>query len=82
VDGGIYRHEFVADAVIRGMMDIQLETEVPIISAVLTPHQFHEHGDHHEFFFNHFKIKGGEAARACAETIANLERLAEMSRVA
>ncbi len=82
VDGGIYRHEFVADAVIRGMMDIQLETEVPIISAVLTPHHFHEHGDHHEFFFNHFKIKGGEAARACAETIANLERLAEMSRVA
>jgi len=82
VDGGIYRHEFVADAVIRGMMDIQLETEVPIISAVLTPQHFHEHGDHHEFFFNHFKIKGGEAARACAETIANLERLAEMSRVA
>lgn len=82
VDGGIYRHEFVADAVIRGMMDIQLETEVPIISAVLTPHHFHEHGDHHEFFFNHFKIKGGEAARACAVTIANLERLAEMSRVA
>jgi 6,7-dimethyl-8-ribityllumazine synthase len=43
VDGGIYRHEFVADAVISGLMSVQLETGVPIISAVLTPQRFHEH---------------------------------------
>src|SRR5215217_297828 len=35
VDGGIYRHEFVAEAVIGGLMQVQLETGVPIISAVL-----------------------------------------------
>src|SRR5688572_28349860 len=29
VDGGIYRHEFVADAVISALMGIQLETGVP-----------------------------------------------------
>ena len=37
VNGGIYRHEFVADAVINGLMRVQLETDVPVISAVLTP---------------------------------------------
>ncbi len=37
VDGGIYRHEFVADAVINGLMRVQLDTGVPVISAVLTP---------------------------------------------
>ena len=40
VDGGIYRHEFVAEAVIGGLMRVQLETGVPVISAVLTPQQF------------------------------------------
>ncbi len=36
VDGGIYRHDFVATAVINGMMQVQLETEVPVLSVVLT----------------------------------------------
>ena len=46
VDGGIYRHEFVAGAVIDALMQVQLETEVPVISAVLTPQHFHEHAAH------------------------------------
>ena len=46
VDGGIYRHEFVAEAVIDGLMRVQLDTGVPVFSAVLTPHHFHEHSDH------------------------------------
>src|SRR6266550_3593749 len=29
VNGGIYRHEFVAQAVINGLMQVQLETGVP-----------------------------------------------------
>jgi 6,7-dimethyl-8-ribityllumazine synthase len=37
VDGGIYRHEFVAQAVLQGIVQTSLETEVPILSAVLTP---------------------------------------------
>jgi len=43
VNGGIYRHEFVAEAVISGLMRVQLDTKVPVISAVLTPQNFHEH---------------------------------------
>jgi 6,7-dimethyl-8-ribityllumazine synthase len=72
LDGGIYRHEFVADAVIGGLMRVQLETEVPVISAVLTPQNFHEHAEHQRFFHQHFTVKGEEAARACARTIENL----------
>jgi 6,7-dimethyl-8-ribityllumazine synthase len=75
VDGGIYRHEFVADAVINGLMRVQLDTGVPVISAVLTPHHFHEHEAHQEFFFEHFKVKGAEAARACAHTMDALAKL-------
>ena len=75
VNGGIYRHEFVADAVINAMMQVQLETEIPILSLVLTPQSFHEHDDHKNFFREHFKIKGAEVARACAATLTNLEAL-------
>ena len=75
VDGGIYRHEFVADAVISGLMRVQLDTGVPTISAVLTPKNFHEHEEHRRYFFEHFAVKGREAANATAKTIASLSQL-------
>jgi 6,7-dimethyl-8-ribityllumazine synthase len=75
VDGGIYRHEFVADTVIKALMDVQLRTEVPVFSAVLTPQQFHESAAHFEFFRKHFATKGVEVAEACANTLLSLERL-------
>src|SRR5882757_5428748 len=75
VDGGIYRHEFVADTVIKALMDVQLRTEVPVFSAVLTPQQFHESAAHFEFFRKHFAVKGVEVAEACANTLLSLERL-------
>ncbi|HEU0145346.1 MAG TPA: 6,7-dimethyl-8-ribityllumazine synthase [Bradyrhizobium sp.] len=75
VDGGIYRHEFVADTVIKALMDVQLRTEVPVFSAVLTPQQFHETQPHIEFFRKHFAVKGIEVAEACANTLLSLERL-------
>jgi 6,7-dimethyl-8-ribityllumazine synthase len=75
VDGGIYRHEFVADTVIKALMDVQLRTEVPVFSAVLTPQQFHESSAHFDFFRKHFATKGIEVAEACANTLLSLERL-------
>jgi 6,7-dimethyl-8-ribityllumazine synthase len=75
VDGGIYRHEFVAQAVVNGLMRVQLDTDVPVISVVLTPHHFHEHDEHASFFAEHFTVKGVEAARACARTIRSLALL-------
>lgn len=78
VDGGIYRHEFVADAVISGLMRVQLDTGVPVLSAVLTPKSFHEHAEHQRFFAEHFVIKGTEAAQACVRTLHSLQRLADL----
>ncbi len=75
VDGGIYRHEFVAEAVIDGLMRVQLDTGVPVFSAVLTPHHFHEHAEHERFFHDHFQVKGREVANACTETVQSLDRL-------
>ncbi len=79
VDGGIYRHEFVASTVIDALMQVQLETGVPVVSAVLTPHQFQEHEPHRQFFREHFAIKGEEAAKACLEIMDNFARLAHAS---
>ncbi len=75
VNGGIYRHEFVTTAVIDGMMRVMLDTEVPILSVVLTPLNFHEHDEHQSYFFNHFKTKGKEAASACLKTLENMKAL-------
>ncbi len=75
VDGGIYRHEFVAGAVIDGLMRVQLDTGVPVLSAVLTPHHFHGHDTHTAQFAEHFAVKGAEAALACARTVSSLAGL-------
>jgi 6,7-dimethyl-8-ribityllumazine synthase len=82
VDGGIYRHEFVAHAVINALMAVQLEVEVPVISAVLTPQQFHEHTEHQRFFLEHFLVKGKEAASACLGTVASLAPIHELTKAA
>ena len=75
VDGGIYRHEFVAQSVISGLMSVQLETGVPILSMVLTPQSFHGHAEHQAFFLDHFVRKGIEAAEACLAIVASLAAL-------
>ena len=76
VDGGIYRHDFVASTVIQALMQVQLSTETPVFSVVLTPHHFHEHDTHQGFFHAHFRTKGQEAARACVGTLQSLAKLA------
>lgn len=50
VDGGIYRHEFVAQSVLDGMMRVQLDTGVPVFSCVLTPQVFQETDAEHQRF--------------------------------
>ena len=70
IDGGIYRHEFVADNVVGALMQVQMECDLPVLSAVLTPHNFHDSAEHRRFFFDHFKVKGEEAAKACLALLA------------
>jgi 6,7-dimethyl-8-ribityllumazine synthase len=79
VDGGIYRHDFVARAVIDGIVQVSLKTNVPVLSAILTPHHFHEHETHQQFFSTHMLAKGQELAKACLHTLANLEAVQKLS---
>ncbi len=83
INGGIYHHEYVNHAVLDGMMRVQLDTDVPVLSVVLTPLNFREDNEHHEkFFFDHFKIKGEEAAQACIKTLENMSRFNVLNEAA
>ena len=64
VDGGIYRHEFVAQAVVNGLMQAGLETGVPVYSVSLTPHNYQETDHHNKIYREHFVQKGKEAGNA------------------
>ncbi|HCN62163.1 MAG TPA: 6,7-dimethyl-8-ribityllumazine synthase [Pseudomonas sp.] len=75
VDGGIYRHDFVAQSVVSGLMQVQLETEVPVFSVSLTPHHFHAGEEHQKFFFDHFVHKGQEAAKTCVDTLQKIRAI-------
>ena len=64
VDGGIYRHDFVAQAVVDGLMRAGMDSGVPVLSVSLTPHQYQETDHHNAIFGAHFVEKRREAARA------------------
>lgn len=71
VDGGIYRHDFVAAAVVNGLMEAQMSTGVPTFSVSLTPHHFQPTGEHVGFYTDHFVRKGAEAAQAVRKTLVH-----------
>lgn len=68
VDGGIYRHDFVASAVVDGLMRVGLDTGVPVLSVSLTPHNYQETEHHNAIYREHFVTKGREAAEAALMT--------------
>ena len=71
VDGGLYRHDFVAAAVVNGLMEAQMSTGVPTFSVSLTPHHFQPTKEHIGFFTDHFVKKGAEAAEAVRQTLVH-----------
>ena len=75
-NGGIYHHEYVAHAVIDGLVRAGLDTGVPVLSTVLTPLRFNEHSKpDHEFFHDHLYGKGKELASAMLSIVPTLDRL-------
>ena len=87
VDGGIYRHDFVAQAVVDGLMRAGLDSGVPVLSVSLTPHHFQETDHHKAIYRDHFVTKGREAAQAALgmtqalETFSSKENAAEISKI-
>jgi 6,7-dimethyl-8-ribityllumazine synthase len=77
VNGGIYRHEFVGHTVVQSILDVQLQTNKPFLSVVLTPQAYCEHLDIYEdMYAKHMVNKGQEAARACLGMVDALEKIA------
>ncbi len=72
--GLVIDDEYVAETVIKALMEVQLRTEIPVFSAVVTPRQFRETADT-DFMRQHFASKGTGVAEACANTLLSLERL-------
>jgi 6,7-dimethyl-8-ribityllumazine synthase len=72
--GLVIDDEHIAETVIGALMEVQLRTEIPVFSAVVTPQQFRETADA-DFLRAHFASKGVEVAAACADTLLSLERL-------
>ena len=54
VDGGIYRHDFVASAVVDGLMRASMDSGVPVLSVSLTPHHFQDTDHHNAIYAAHF----------------------------
>ena len=67
VDGGIYRHDFVAQSVADGLMRAAMDTGVPVLSVSLTPHQYQDTEHHNAIYRAHFVEKGREAAHAALQ---------------
>lgn len=80
VDGGIYRHDFVAQAVVSGLMQAGMETDVPVFSVSLTPHNYQETDLLTGFYREHFVKKGAEAANAVAQMLAVQMQLAALDQ--
>ena len=57
--------------IIKPIMDIQLQTRVPIIYSIMTAVTFHENGEHEAIFSKHFESKGEEAENAYLKTLEN-----------
>jgi 6,7-dimethyl-8-ribityllumazine synthase len=49
VDGGIYRHDFVAQSVVDGLMRVSLDTGTPVLFISLSPYQYQNTPEHNEF---------------------------------
>ncbi|MGJ8617645.1 MAG: 6,7-dimethyl-8-ribityllumazine synthase [Sulfitobacter sp.] len=75
VDGGVYRHDFVAASVVDGLMRVGLDIGVPVLSVSLTPHQYQETEHHNTIYRAHFVTKGREAAEAALGIVEAYEEL-------
>ena len=76
VDGGIYRHDFVAQSVVSGLMQAGLDADVPVLSVALTPHHFQDTEHHVKIYREHFVLKGREAGEAALFVMEKLKAIA------
>ena len=76
VDGGIYEHRFVGNAILQGLVKISTERRIPVFSVILTPQIFDENSSADiEKFGSHFIEKWAEAWRAVIQMHETLKKV-------
>lgn len=76
VDGGIYRHEFVAHTALQSMLDVSMAASKPFLSVVISPQNFREGNPQDEaWFVEHFVLKGQEAAKTAVQMLETLPNI-------
>lgn len=66
----LYRYEFVAQSVIDTIIKLSNEVNLPILSSVLSPVNFHKDDQKQiNFYRKHMKIKWIEVAESCLDII-------------
>ncbi len=72
----IYHYHFVADSVVKNILQVGLETGIPVLSSVLSPVTFdRENSKDIEFYSKHMRTKWIEAAESTLEIISVHEQL-------
>lgn len=72
VDGGIYRHEFVAQTSLDKLMQVSLDTGIPVASTLLTPARQNSPVTQFDELHTHLYDKGREGASALIWQILQL----------
>ncbi len=80
VDGGMYRHEFVAQASLDQLMAVSLETDTPIASSLLTPVKSRAPETQFDELLAHLQGKGKEGAGALLRQIIQLKVLSGVKK--
>ena len=67
----IYHFHFVADSVVKSIIQVGLETQIPVLSAVLSPTTFdRENKKDTDFYAQHMRTKWIESAESTLEIIS------------
>jgi len=75
INGEIYRHEFVAQTSLELLMQIPIDTDIPVASSLLTPVEPRAPEEQFDFLKDHLFDKGEEAAGALLLQIIQLQTL-------
>ena len=81
VDGWIYEHRFVGNAILQWLVKISTETRIPVFSVILTPQNFDESSSTDiEKFSKHFIEKWSEAWNAVIQMFETLKQVKKFEK--
>lgn len=79
VNGGIYRHEFVAQSSLDALMQVSISRGVPVASSFLTPVEMNSPKTQYDMLHDNLYLKGQEGAEALLRQILQLQAIKNSS---